>query len=473
MFIYNSLSGKKEELKKPFMWKKLKMFVCGPTVFDHPHIGNFRTFVIFDIIVRYMRSCGFRIFYLQNITDIDDKIIARAEENNEKWEVVSKKYEKEFLHISDSLNIRSVDIYARATEYIPFIIKQIKTLIKKGYAYQIEDDGWYFDLSKFPDYGKLARRTITQAEDGISRIDASEKKKNSGDFCLWKFSHPIRKEKYEPSWNTNIGTGRPGWHIEDTAITEKFFGAQYDLHGGGMDLKFPHHEAEIAQQESASGKKPFVKIWMHTGFLQVNGQKMSKSLGNFITMEDALSKMSADEFRFMILRHHYRAPFNFSEDEIYFAKTNFSQIKDFIARLEFISKKGKKTEMKDIASLEEFKKEFHSAMEDDFNTPEAIAAIQRFMNIIYGHIFDVDASFAKTIKVRFLQCLSSIGFSDFTYVIPENIWARANERELSRAHKQFAHADALRKEIEGLGYEVEDTPLGPFVLKSKNPNLKS
>ncbi|MEK7195620.1 MAG: class I tRNA ligase family protein, partial [Patescibacteria group bacterium] len=250
--IFNTLSGKKEPLPKAPK-QGLRLFVCGPTVYDYVHIGNARTFTVFDLFVRYLRGCGVKTYYLQNITDIDDKIISRAQKEGKNWKLISRKFEAVFRKNMKDLGNIFVDRYARATDFIPQIIKQVKTLIKKGCAYKIGGDGWYFDLKKFPEYGKLAHRTIEQAEDATSRIDSSGKKRNKGDFCLWKFSKPG-----EPSWKTDLGDGRPGWHIEDTAITESFFGPQYEMHGGGVDLRFPHHEAEIAQQESASGKKPFV-----------------------------------------------------------------------------------------------------------------------------------------------------------------------------------------------------------------------
>lgn len=465
MLIYNSLTEKKEVLKKPF-FRRLKLFVCGPTVYDSPHIGNLRTFMSFDIIVRYLRSRGFKVFYLQNITDVDDKIIARAEQERTSWKNISERYEKEFIQNNALLNIGTVDRYARATDHIPAITSQVTTLIKKGYAYRIDGDGWYFDLSKFPDYGKLAHRTIAQAEDGVSRIDTSRNKKNTGDFCLWKFSSSENK-KYEPSWDAPFGSGRPGWHIEDTAITESFFGIQYDIHGGGVDLKFPHHEAEIAQQESASGKKPFVKLWMHVGFLQVNGQKMSKSLGNFVTVHDILSKLSPDEFRLLILQHHYRAAFNFSDDAVSFTKTNFRQIVDFLAQLALVAEKGSgKNEDVLRAEISTFEVSFHKAMEDDFNTPEALAALHTLMNAAYNDLYSLSPRVAQKTREVCISSLKNLGFKDILPAIPEKVAELVAERELSRIHKQFTHADALRNDVRALGYEVEDTPLGPFVRKS-------
>src|SRR3989338_7142056 len=333
--VFNTLCGKKEGLKKP-KGKQLKLFVCGPTVYDYPHIGNARTYIAFDAFVRYLRSQKIKVFYLQNITDIDDKIIAKAREEKTSPAAIAKKYEKIYRQNEKSLNIRSVSKYARATAHIPQIIKQVKTLIKKGSAYKIEDDGYYFDLAAFPEYGKLSGRTSLQAEDAISSIDENIRKRNKGDFALWKLvrfeatnylsksTNSTNKFKIingEPAWWTTLGWGRPGWHIEDTAITEHYFGPQYDLHGGAIDLKFPPHEAEIAQQEAVSGKKPFVKIWMHTGFLLIKGEKMSKSLGNFITIRDFFNIQRGESpramrdrvnvLRFLILSQHYHSPIDY------------------------------------------------------------------------------------------------------------------------------------------------------------------
>ncbi|MDP1710245.1 MAG: class I tRNA ligase family protein, partial [bacterium] len=259
IYLTNTLSRKKEKFE-PINDKKVNLFVCGPTVYDYSHLGHAKTYTQFDFLVRYLRYIGFEVFYLQNITDIDDRIIIRAKELNVPWNDLTKKYEK--LHIEDmeKLNNTSVSKYARATDYIEQIVKQAKTLIEKGYAYTI-DDGIYFEISKFPEYGKLSGRTELKEADSVSRIDENSQKRGWNDFCLWKFSKPG-----EPSWKTEIGDGRPGWHIEDTAITETFFGPQYDIHGGAIDLIIPHHEAEIAQMEAVSGKMPLVRYWLHTAF---------------------------------------------------------------------------------------------------------------------------------------------------------------------------------------------------------------
>ena len=349
MTIYNTLSGKKEPLPKPQPGKPLRLFVCGPTVYDHIHIGNARAYAVFDTLVKYLRYLGIKVFYLQNITDVDDKIIARANKEGRNWKAVASAYAASYKHILKKLHLTSVDAYAPATKYIPEIINQVKRLIARGHAYEIPDDGWYFNLKTFPDYGKLAKRTVEQAEDGVSRIDASGAKRNRGDFCLWKFSHakstpppkgygntkvPARIIGAEPAWWSPWGWGRPGWHIEDTAISEKYFGQQYDIHGAGRDLMFPHHEAEIAQQESISGKKPFVKIWMHVGFLTAKGgKKMSKSLGNFITAPDLLARVHPNVFRFAIAGAHYRSPFEYTTELESDASRALYSIYEILAKL--------------------------------------------------------------------------------------------------------------------------------------------
>ncbi len=371
--VYSTLSEKKEPLPET---RPLRLFVCGPTVYDYPHIGNARTFMSFDIIVRYLRSRGVEVNYLQNITDIDDKIIARAAEDGTDWETVARRFEKVFFEDLKKLNIVSVNKFARATDHIPEIVRQVQILIKKGHVYEIPGDGWYFDLTTFPAYGELAHRTVDQADDAVSRIDESAKKRNKGDFAVWKFSAPAEAGKPgEPSWDTELGAGRPGWHIEDTAITEKYFGVQYDIHGGALDLKFPHHEAEIAQQESASGKKPFVKIWMHAGFLYVGGEKMSKSKGNYITVEDLLKNYSARTFRMAAVMYHYRSPLNWTDAVAKQAEMNLASMGAFAARLTAAKNGAGRQDL----NVDKYKEQFHAAMEDDFSTPRALAALFEMM----------------------------------------------------------------------------------------------
>lgn len=461
MIIYNTLTGKKERISKR---GKKKLFVCGPTVYDYPHIGHARTYISFDFIVKYLRSKGWKIFYLQNITDIDDKIIKRAKEQDKTWEEVAKKFTDIYYKDMESIGVNSVDKYAEASKYIPQIIKQVQTLTKKGIAYKIERDGYYFDISKFSDYGKLAKRTAEQAEDSVSRIDRGDKKRNKGDFCLWKFHR-----EGEPYWKSPLGKGRPGWHIEDTAISEYYFGSQYDLHGGAQDLKFPHHEAEIAQQESASGKKPFVQTWMHTGTLTVEGKKMSKSLKNFITIREFLKNNSPELLRWFVLLHHYRKRVDFKKENLESASNSLKNIEDTIVKLDFVSKnqsKEIKTKLPIKKIVEETERAFDSAMEDDFNTPEAIASLFGLVNRINAGIWKISRKDSKKIKKFIKELLSFLGLEISPPNIPKEITSLSKEREKSRSNKQFIQADRLRGKIESLGYEIEDTPLGPLVRKN-------
>ena len=459
--LYDTLSGKKKALPDT---PKLRLFVCGPTVYDHPHIGNARTFVTFDMLVRYLRSRKMNVFYLQNITDVDDKIIERAAAEKTMWEEVARRYEKIFLTDMKALDVISVDRYARATDFIPEIVRQIKTLIEKKHAYLIEGDGWYFDLATFPDYGKLARRTVTQAEDAMSRIDASDRKRNRGDFALWKFS-----KLGEPSWpSEDLGAGRPGWHIEDTAITEHFFGPQYEVHGGGIDIKFPHHEAEIAQQESASGLVPFVRTWMHVGHLTVNGEKMSKSLKNFVTIEELLKRHSPSTFRMMVFMHHYRSPLDYTDTLAETARKNVETISVFLAKLKIVAQDGHDKE-NGVKISEMLEHDVRVALEDDFNTPKALAAVFEHIAKHQKKVWEMLANEAKAMAKGLEDLFATFGITVEAPKISEKAKKLANERETSRGSKQFEQSDRLRKQIEELGYEVEDTPRGPF-LWPKNPN---
>ncbi len=479
MLIYNSLTGKKESIKKP-RGRALHFFVCGPTVYDSAHLGHARTAVAFDIIVKFLRSIT-PVVYIQNITDVDDKIIARSRERKISPFALSRKFEQEYKLNMGQLGVDAVDIYARATDFIPAIVAQVTSLIKKGYAYEIAGDGYYFDISKFKNYGKLSHRTALQAEDSISRIDDSKSKRNKGDFCLWKSVNVppnIRAEKIivdgEPAWRSTLGYGRPGWHIEDTAITESFFGPQYDIHGGGLELKFPHHEAEIAQQESASGKSPFVNIWMHTGSLLINGVKMSKSLGNFVTISDFLKKYEnsdpANLLRIIFAGYHYRSPMNFTDTSIESAIKSLSGIKDFISKLEFVRglSKNKKSSFDNVSkTLTSLDNEFEKSMLDDFNTPDALATIFKTINAFSPHIFNLSSSDAEKILKTIVKMLTSLGIAVNLAKIPRKIALLAEKRELCRRNKQFIQSDDLREKIHRLGYEVEDTPLGGMIKRRK------
>ena len=455
--LYNTLSRKKEVFQ-PRKGKLVELFVCGPTVYDSSHLGHARTYLSFDMIAKYLRQKDYDVFYLQNITDIDDKIILRAKEKKITPVKLARQFEKEYLKDMKALKIDSITKYARATDFIKEIISQIKILKNKGFAYQIKD-GVYYDISKFKNYGKLSKRTIIQAEDAISRIDEAKEKKNKGDFCLWKFSKPG-----EPKWSSPFGKGRPGWHIEDTAITEKFFGKQYDIHGGAKDLIFPHHEAEIAQMETISGKKPMVKYWLHSGFLTIKGQKMAKSLGNFVTIQDFLKKHSPRLLRFLIIKNHYRSPIDYNENSLIQAERELARIDEFITKLKSINQRSKQN--KNLAL--KTKKEFEKAMANDFNTPKAIGCI--FELISQGNSL-MDQNLLTRNDTRniseFLREVDRV----FNFIFwpkekpPKKILNLIKERERYRGKGQWQKADQIRQQIKREGWWVEDTTTGPKLKK--------
>jgi len=481
--IYNSLTNKKEVFR-PRKSKRVNMFVCGITPYDSPHIGNFRAAIVYDLLARYLRFAGYDIFYLQNITDIDDKIIRAAKEKNKGWKEIGDYYFKEYLAIGKKLNITSVTKYAKATAHIKEIIAQIETLIKKGYGYE-KNGSVYFEVSKFKNYGKLSRQNLKKLYTG-ARLEKDPDKKHPYDFVLWKVRESLGREtsKYEPAWKSPWGLGRPGWHIEDTAISEHYFGPQYDIHGGAVELKFPHHEAEVAQQESASGRTPFVKYWAHCGILFINGEKMSKSLGNFIAGKEMVEKYDPDYFRFMIVSAHYRSPIDYSEKLIHQAKTNLENIRNFARELKKI--KQKTGAPFDAAA---FKKQFLQAMDDDFNTPRALAVTFKMMR-------RANALLARPVRKKSLQAtkvapdgaafsnggrgkLSAVSAKEIisffknaegifgvsftktkTVGIPAHIRELAKEREKLRKEKKWAEADALRGQIKKNGYEIKDLESG-------------
>ncbi|MCS7184264.1 MAG: cysteine--tRNA ligase, partial [Patescibacteria group bacterium] len=330
--IYDSLSKKLKKLIK----KNLKLFVCGPTVYDYSHLGHLRTYLVFDGFVKFLRYLKYNIYFLVNITDIDDKIINKAKEEKTQPFKIARKFEKIFKEELKKIKINSINKFARASQYLPQIFKQIKILIKKNYAYITPDGSVYFRTKKFKNYGKLSNQDINQLKD----IEKNEFKEDPLDFALWKGRNK-KINQYEPLWKSPWGYGRPGWHIEDTAITEKYFGVQYDLHGGGKDLIFPHHECEIAQQEAASGKKPFVKIWMHTGLLYLNGQKMSKSLKNFVTLDEFSKKYPLRFFRFLILNYHWQSDIDLNEKNLKDLWNKYFKINEFISRVMKVRNKNR------------------------------------------------------------------------------------------------------------------------------------
>ncbi len=477
MHIYNTLTGEKELLEQPKRGP-LRLFVCGPTVDGRAHFGHARTYLAFDLFVRFLRKKVGKVLYIQNITDVDNKIIDRARNEQKDPLLFAQSYMRLYFKDMRRLGVNSINHYARATRFIPQIVAQVELLRTRGYAYYIPGSGFYFDIMQFPDYGKLSKRTALQAEDSVSRIDESLKKKNKGDFVLWKEVNvcsvtPSPKKKFvlvdgEPAWYTSLGWGRPGWHIEDTAISEHFFGPQYDIHGGGDDLKFPHHEAEIAQQESASGKSPFVKVWMHTGLIRIDDVKMSKSIGNVITIDDFLKNHSPSLLRWIVFAHHYRSPINYTRDVLENASRSLHTLRTTLEKINFAlnhSPRAKKDSSLSTITIAT-QKNFYESLEDDFNTPRAAGILLSYLKDIDTALWSSSPKTLKDARILIREILSLFGFSLPPSSIPKKMRNLLAERELCRSRKQFMQADTLRKEILGLGYVVEDTPCGPFITKA-------
>lgn len=455
--IYNTMTQEKEILK-PMHENRVNLFVCGPTVYDDSHIGHARTYIAFDVIVRYLKYRGFSVFYLQNITDIDDKIIKRASELGIKPIELAKKFERRYFEDMHALGVENVNLYARATEHLSEIIQQIETLIEKGFAYETET-GVYFDETKFKDFGKLSGRNIDDLV--VHRIEPDPTKKNPGDFALWK------KQEEEPFWDSPWGKGRPGWHIEDTAITETYFGPQYDIHGGGLDLIFPHHEAEIAQMESASGKKPMVRYWMHTGFLNVKGEKMSKSLGNFITIRELLKKHDPEVFRLLVLSTHYRSPIDFDEDALMQSQKSLKRIHKLVETIdELLDETTIESNEKDNEynkKLTDTKIKFLNAMDNDFNTPLALSVLFDFIRDINRGINnkDISKNVLRSTKDLIVEFGNILGFdfslkdgkSDLTNDLLDLI---IDVRQKLRERKDWELSDEIRSKLGDLGIFLED-----------------
>ncbi|HYU64645.1 MAG TPA: cysteine--tRNA ligase, partial [Candidatus Paceibacterota bacterium] len=360
----------------------------------------------------------------------------------------------------------AVNQYARATDHIDAIIKQVQILLDKGYAYEISD-GIYYDLSKFKDYGKLSGRTSLEAEDAVSRIDENPEKRNPGDFALWK-----RSDAGEPAWQAPWFPGRPGWHIEDTAITETYFGPQYDLHGGGRDLIFPHHEAEIAQQEAASGKVPFVKYWMHAGFLINKDKKMSKSEGNFATAREMLEHYPQEVLRFYFLSAHYRSPLDYSSEAIAQAEAGVIRIAEFLERLKFFEDKNPLAHQADkeiSEKINNLNEQMLAAMDDDFNTPQAIGLLFEAIRLVNQYIDEerIDLHLVKKILHIFDLFYSVFGIipTESKGLLPEEVKELIQKRQKAKDNKDFNSADELRHQIESLGYRIDDTKYGPLIKK--------
>lgn len=435
--------------------------MCGPTVYDFSHIGHARTYLVFDLVARYLRTKGHELTYLLNITDVDDKIINAARRGNGDWREVARRFEQEFIKDMQSLNITSIDYFARASEHIDAIIEQITILIDKDMAYAT-DTGVYFRVRSFERYGKLSRQKLEAMREETSRVEPDKTKENPADFALWKKAKPE-----EPSWPSPWGDGRPGWHIEDTAITHSFFGPQYDIHGGGLDLIFPHHEAEIAQAEAAYDVHPFVRYWMHSGFITVSGEKMSKSLGNFITIRELLETWPPEVFRMLVFSTHYRSPIDYDADLMAQAASSWRRLIQF-ARLLAAYEPQENSAGPQKADVADARREFIEALDDDFDTPRALAALFSLIKRANPMLENKTLSASETEALKAFvgevhDLLALFPEETTTVVVPEHVKTLAQEREELRKQKEFTKADALRKKIEAYGFLLEDTPQGPRI----------
>ncbi|MFR7993579.1 MAG: cysteine--tRNA ligase [Clostridium sp.] len=459
MKIYNSLTRKKEEFV-PLEPGKVNMYVCGPTVYNYFHIGNGRTFIVFDTIRRYMEYRGYEVNFVQNFTDIDDKMINKANEEHTTVKEIGDKYIDEYYKDADGLNIKRATTNPRATEYISEIIEFVSGLIEKSYAYEVNGDV-YFRTKKFESYGQLIGQNLDDLRSG-ARINVDERKEDPVDFAIWKAQKPG-----EPAWESPWGLGRPGWHIECSCMAKKLLGETIDIHAGGMDLAFPHHENEIAQSEALTGKK-FANYWMHSAFLNVNNQKMSKSLNNFLTARDALKKYDADVIRFLMLSGHYRIQLNFSEDLLESAKSSVERLYNAVGNLENLISEVKVDEMtKDeqeyLNSLDAYRQRYIEKMDDDFNTADAISVL---FDLIRDINSNVGINSSKELCEKALELIrelgSPLGILQKTTKgnLEEEIEALIAERQQARKDRNFALADKIRDDLKGRGIELLDTPQG-------------
>ncbi|GAA0120588.1 cysteine--tRNA ligase [Clostridium sp. CTA-17] len=457
--VYNTLNKKKEEFI-PLTPGEVKMYVCGPTVYNFFHIGNGRTFIVFDTIRRYFEYRGFKVDFVQNFTDIDDKMIKKANEEGTTVKKIGDTYIKEYYQDADALNIERATVNPRATEFIGEIIKFVKGLVDKGYAYEVDGDV-YFSTKKFEGYGKLSGQNIEDLQSG-ARISIDERKKDPMDFAIWKAQKPG-----EPAWNSPWGMGRPGWHIECSCMAKKLLGETIDIHAGGSDLKFPHHENEIAQSEALTGE-PFARYWLHSAFVNVNNEKMSKSLNNFFTAREILERYDADVIRFLMLSAHYRQQLNFSEDLLESAKASVERIYNAIGNLENLIDEVCREEMNEeekayLESLNKYKEKYIEKMNDDFNTADAITAI---FDLIKDTNTNITIDSSKELAQKALELIRELGaplgmFQKSTKGnLEEEIEALIAKRQQARKDRDFALADKIRDELKDRGIVLEDTPQG-------------
>lgn len=463
MKIYNTLSGKKEEFV-PIEPGQVKMYVCGPTVYNLIHIGNARPMIVFDTVRRYMEHKGYTVNYVSNFTDVDDKIIKKAIEEGVDASVISERYIAECKKDMEAMNVKPATTHPLATQEICGMLDMIETLIEKGYAYRAGDGTVYYRTRNFKEYGKLSHKNLDDLQGGNRSllVSGENQKEDPLDFVLWK-----PKKDGEPYWESPWCDGRPGWHIECSVMSRKYLGEEIDIHAGGEDLVFPHHENEIAQSEAANGK-PFARYWMHNAFLNIDNRKMSKSAGNFFTVRDISEKYDLQVLRFFMLSAHYRSPLNFSAELMEAAKNGYERIVNSVSNLDFLLQNAsalapEAEEEKLFTQAQAFEKKFDEAMEDDFNTADAIAAIFELVKF-------ANTSVSGNHTVQFLKAIKEeiIMLSDICGLIVEkkeeildfDIERLIEERQTARKEKDFKRADEIRDELLGKGILLEDTREG-------------
>jgi cysteinyl-tRNA synthetase len=458
--VYNTLTRRVEEFSS-LRPGRINMFVCGPTVWDSSHVGHAKTYIAYDIMARYLHRKGYSVFFILNITDIDDKIINRAKSEGRDPLKLADKYAQDFYRDMKDLGVETVNLYAKATDHIPEIIGQIQGLIDKSIGYNVEGDV-YFDISKFPSYGKLSKLRLEELT--VHRVDPDPRKRNPGDFVLWKSQKPG-----EISWDSPWGKGRPGWHIEDTAITLTYFGATYDLHGGGNELIFPHHEAEVAQAEALTGKSPLARYWLHTGLLNVSGREMHKSLGNIIPIQEALRSNGRDALRVLYASTHYRSPLEYTTEALEQAGSLAKRFTRVHEQLSLSAKDRAQTTTRESmpGDLEEAYDQFFRAMDDDFNTPAALTAYIKIVALAEEELKHPERSRVITL----LNVLSELGAILGVLETPSASQERLAQlvglllelRVELRSKRDYATADRIRNRMIKMGFVVEDAAQSELV----------
>ncbi len=462
MKIYNTMSKQKEDFT-PLEEGKVKMYVCGPTVYNFIHIGNARPMIVFDTVRRYFEYKGYDVNFVSNFTDVDDKIIKKANEEGVTADEISKRYIAECKKDMEGMNIEPATKNPLATEEIPGMIEMIKTLIEKGFAYE-KNGTVYYRTRKFADYGKLSHKNLDDLQSGGRSllVTGEDEKEDPLDFVLWK-----PKKEGEPAWTSPWGEGRPGWHIECSEMSKKYLGEQIDIHAGGEDLIFPHHENEIAQSEAANGK-PFARYWMHNGFLNIDNRKMSKSLGNFFTVREISEKYDLQVLRFFMLSAHYRSPLNFSAELMESAKSGLERIVTAAENLKYLSEKAQTDKMTEdekakAEKAQEFTDSFERAMDDDFNTADAVSAVfelVKFINTTADENSSKEYLVSLSDRLHKLTDVLGIIVDREEEILDEDIEALIQERQAARKERNFARADQIRDELLARGIILEDTREG-------------